>query len=437
MEPIERSLTALGQRVAGVQDAAPGAAVDHPRERGRLVSALRGPRDTRVSPRSRAALATALVTALVLVLLRPREAMHFEVGASEAGVIGASIAAPESSDLSVRFSDGSALGLAPNARVRVVALGTDGADVALEKGELDVSVVHREHTRWIVRVGPFRIDVVGTRFGTRWDPATESLEIVLHEGAVEVSGPILGTSRRVNAGERLRVFTSTRRFEIGSAAEPAGPIDATAAPVSLPADALPGAEAPAQAPSARAPVAAASLAGAPSPAPAAVAPSAPTSAAPTWRALAREGKYKDALAASVAEGFDGICVTAAAADLAALADTARLTGDAARANQAMSALRQRFPGTPEAASVAFHHARSAQGAHDYASASRWLHTYLAEKPNGIFAVEARGRLIEVSDAAGDVAEAQHAARSYLAAHANGPHAAYARSVLARATNAAP
>jgi hypothetical protein len=443
MEPIERSLTALGQRVAGVQDTAPAAAVDHPRARGRLVSALRAPRHTSGPARWRAmagaALAAAVVAALVLVFLRPRGSMHFEVGASEAGVIGAPIAAPQSSDLSVRFSDGSALGLAPNARLRVVALGPDGADVVLEKGEIEVSVVHREHTRWIVRVGPFQIDVVGTRFGTHWDPATESLEVVLHEGAVEVSGPILGTARRVNAGERLRVSTSTGRFDIASAGDRDAPASgATAAPLSSPSAALAGAEPPPQG-SAAAPStgASASTAGAPSLAPPTKAPNAAPPASSSWSALAREGKYKDALAAAVAEGFDGICATAPAAEVGALADTARLASDAARASQAMLALRQRFPGTPEAASVAFHHARSAQGAHDYAVASRWLHTYLAEQPNGVFAVEARGRLIEASDAAGDAAGARRAAEGYLAAHPNGPHAAFARSVLARETSPAP
>lgn len=457
MEPNQRSLSALGHRVARVQDDAPAARVDHPRARGRLVSSLRDAQEGARTRRARAWVwvvpALVLSAALALVWLRPRGALHFEVGASGPGVVGASIAAPARSDLAVRFSDGSALGLAPGARARVLSLGVDGAEVLLEDGQVEVSVVHRAHTRWAVRVGPFRIDVVGTRFATQWEPVTETLVVVLHEGAVEVSGPVLGAARRVNAGERLRVSTSTGRFEIGSDIERTSA--GGEAPVAAPRPAPPEPAAPAAADESRAaaPAAAggASASGA-SPSPttgaskgavgqepssASSEPPAASADGPGWRVLAREAKYKDALAAAVAEGFDGICAAAPATDLAALADTARLAGDGVRAHQAMSTLRQRFPGTPEAAAVAFHLGRSAQAAQRYRPALQWLRAYLAEEPNGRFAAEARGRLIEAADAAGDAADAQRAARSYLVAHPNGPHAAFARSVLAREGEAAP
>ncbi len=436
MEPTERSLMAAGRRLAHLQDGAPGADVDRDRGRSRLVAALRAPEPRRrTRPAAWAAFVAALLAVVAFLVLRPRGALRFDVGASEAGVVGAWIAAPEGAELPVRFSDGSTLRLGPRGRARVVSVDADGADVALEKGELDVSVVHRDRTRWKVRVGPFRIDVIGTRFTTRWDPTTESLLVVLREGVVEVSGPGVGEARRVVAGERLDVSASTSRFELGSA-EAAPPAPAAPSPdrVERPIEAepAPSASSVAASPSARAPLPAAPSASAPP-------PSAPASEAPpSWRALAREGKYKDALAASVADGFEGICATAPAADLQALADTARLAGDGARARQAMQALRQRFPGSPEAAAAAFLLARAAQdGAHDYATAIRWLSTYLVEQPNGMFAVEARGRLIEAADAMGDAGAARRAAERYLAAHPKGPHAAYARTVLARGAGDPP
>jgi TolA-binding protein len=163
-----------------------------------------------------------------------------------------------------------------------------------------------------------------------------------------------------------------------------------------------------------------------------------TPGAAGWRALAGEARYKDALAAAEREGFDAICAAASATELRALGDAARLGGSPARAGQAYLALRQRFPGTPEAGSAAFILGRIAQDqSKDYARAAGWFTRYLSEQPGGELAADAAGRLVEARDKMGDTEGAQRAATRYLAAYPNGSHAGYARSVLARGASTPP
>ncbi|MEP7125629.1 MAG: hypothetical protein ABJE95_32160, partial [Byssovorax sp.] len=157
--------------------------------------------------------------------------------------------------------------------------------------------------------------------------------------------------------------------------------------------------------------------------------------APGWSALARDAKYKDALAAAEREGFDAICAGASARDLHALGDAARLGGSSARAGQAFTTLRTRFPGSPEAAGAAFILGRIAQDqGHDYAGAARWYTRYLSEQPGGAFAADATGRLVEAEDRMGDEAGARRAAARYLAAYPQGSHAAFAKSVIERGSS---
>lgn len=430
MGQSERSLTSLGRHVAQLQDGAPEARLDRARGRARLLREGAAARERRSPwrPTLAAALAAAVIALFVVVLARRApEALRFDVGAQREAAVGAWIAAPPGAPLPIRFSDGSELLLAPGGRARVASVTADGAEIALERGSLDVSVVHRERARWTVRLGPFQVNVIGTRFEAGWDPGAERCTIALHEGAITVSGPVVGDSRAVRAGERLVISPATGTLE-------AGPIDAATAPA--PAPATPPseeAEPPKEAPST--PAGSTGVRENTARSRSAARGAAPRDAS-AWRALAREGKYKDALAAAEREGFDAICASASAPDLHALADAARLGGDAGRAARAFMALRERFPGSAEAASAAFILGRNAQDrSKDYPSAVAWFTQYLREQPAGPFAAEAAGRLVEARDRAGDTAGARRAAERYLAAYPKGSHAAYARSVLARGEDA--
>ncbi|MDC0677621.1 FecR domain-containing protein [Sorangium atrum] len=509
MGQSERPLTALGRHVAELQNRTPAARLDRERGRARLLAAARLP-DTeqaargsglrRGSPgaprlarlrgdgaasgpglpapgrpfaarRAVSLAAAALVVAALAVafVARPRAPMRFELGTAEPGVVGAWIAAPTTAELPIRFSDGSLLRLAPGGRARVASVDADGAELSLERGALDLSVVHREGARWTVRVGPFQVHVIGTRFETRWDPETEQLVVALREGVITVSGPVVGDARAVRAGERLTISAATNTLAVGSIDAASG-LTSTAVPQGAPASsaAAPGAPAPSEAApgaapsSATAPSAAATSAAAPSAAPStsgpfatARAPGAGTAAlegraggggsvaplparreASSWRALALEARYRDALAAAEGDGFDALCDAASASDLRALGDAARLGGSPARAAQAFASLRARFPGSPEAASAAFMLGRIAQDqSKDHAAAAGWFARYLSEQPAGPFAADAAGRLVEAEDRRGDEAGARRAAEQYLAAHPSGSHAGYAKHVLARGAKA--
>lgn len=448
MGKSRRSLTDLGQRVAELQDQAPGAQLDRARGRARLLaadldgetgaSARRGGlrvRASTLSLRLVAALAASLLLASLAIglALRPRPSMGFALGTIEAGIVGEWIAAPPAAELPIRFSDGSLLRLAPTGRARVVSVNEHGAEIALERGSLDLAVVHREHARWLVRVGPFQVHVIGTRFETSWDPVTEQFGVALREGAITISGPVVGDARAVRAGERLTISTATNTVESSSIEASAAPGPSASAPIEA---------APAPAPRAPATVAPSATAraadleplvprGAMSNEAQAALPPAPREA-PGWAALALDAKYKDALAAAEREGFDAICAGASAHDLHALGDAARLGGSAARSAQAFNALRARFPGSQEAAAAAFILGRIAQDqSRDYAGAAKLFARYLSEQPGGAFAADAAGRLVEVEDRLGDDPGARRAASRYLAAYPNGSHAAYARSVIAR------
>jgi hypothetical protein len=151
-----------------------------------------------------------------------------------------------------------------------------------------------------------------------------------------------------------------------------------------------------------------------------------TTSAPPWLALARDGKYRDAVAAAERGGFGRIYQSASADDLLELARSARLAGREDVEHDALMACRQRFKGQPSAAKAAYLLGRAAGPK----EAAQWFETYLHEQPSGMLAREAAGRLIESHQRAGNTAGARSAAARYLASYPDGPQAATARAVLA-------
>jgi TolA-binding protein len=143
-----------------------------------------------------------------------------------------------------------------------------------------------------------------------------------------------------------------------------------------------------------------------------------------WQELAQAGSYDEALAAVERDGFDATCRSASAADLMTLAETARLGKHPARARQALVALRDRFPGDPQASTAAFYLGRMSGDR----EAAEWFRTYLREAPGGALRREASGRLLEALSRGGDTAAAADAARSYLKQYPHGPHASLAASL---------
>lgn len=370
----------------------------------------------------------AACAAAALLVLRPQPISYAVTGAvpgaGATAELGAPLVAPAASPLAVHFSDGSAVTISPQAAAHVDALDRDGATVAIEEGTLEVSVIHRAHTRWQVRAGDYRIQVTGTRFAAGWDQASRALTVRMHEGSVLVTGPGLKEPVRVVTGQRLRASASGA--DLGLENEPAPAAAAEQAPAaSAPEVAPPPTLAPPSVePAPPAEHVPASHARRAEPVAAHAAPS-PSGA--DWRAEAARAQYREALAAAVLEGWRAECSRLGADDLVLLGDVARLAGDLDRAEEAYRSARRRFPEadrpTFALGLIAF------EGRHNYRQAGELFAGYLRSFPRGPLAREAAGRLIESRLKAGDDLAARQAAASYLHDFPGGPHAALAKRTV--------
>jgi len=410
------SLESLGRAVAEQQDAL----LAREELRGARPSLrTRSPRSRRPHAVLLAAAGVALVAgasiASRLAGPKPADALTFRFGSgAEPAVLGTWLSATDSKDASLRFSDGTTIVLDPGARARVVRVDRLGADLVLEGGRAHASFVPNRGGRWNLSVGPFGVAVTGTRFDVGWKPDEDLFELSLSQGKVSLSGCAFGESRPLQAGETARAWCRQNRFEIAKTSPRAEP------PPAAPAVAPPPATAPSAAPDAEPRKEPPGSRATEHPAP---------PGPPAYRDLIRTGMYREAIATAAAGGFESTCAHAELGDLEALARAARLSGDAARAVTAYRALRQRFPRTQEAAIAAFYLGRIAFDARgDYADATRWFRTYLAEQPNGSLSREALGRLMEALQSSGDAASAKKTALQYLSSYPTGPHAELARTL---------
>jgi hypothetical protein len=409
------SLLQLGRELAAEQDAA----LAQDLSLGAVRARMGGHSARQRRPRARwlAFAATfSLASALALWFARRTQAPLEASLGGRALAVGEWVSASEPGAPPIRFSDGAQVELSQGSRARLATLDSVGAHLVLESGSLDVQVPPNHGARYRLSLGPFAVDVTGTRFDVGFRPSDEVFTLTLREGKVMVSGCMLGEGRMLLAGEALKASCRTGQFEI-SALAASKPEGAPNAP-----DAV--AEGAAQAQGA-APIE-------PQTPPAADAPHEAAPIAPSWQSLAKQGRFDDAYAAIGEGGFDTAVAKASSPELSLLGDTARFAGKPAAALSAYQALRARAGGSAAAKQAAFSIARvhfDQRAA--YAEAARWFRIYLAEQPQGPFAREAEGRLIEALSRSGDSSGAQRAAEGYLAKYPNGAHARVARQVLAR------
>ncbi len=280
--------------------------------------------------------------------------------------------------------------LSASGHARMQRTSESARSVSLENGRMDVEVDPAGGKTWSFLAGAYRIDVLGTKFFLDFEPGSGAVEVAVRRGSVRISGGKLSAGGvTLESGQRFRAAAGVVQIDTGERADGRTLVDE-------PQD-QPAAE--------------------PRP------PSHP--ARPDWQSLHQNGDYAAALAAAEREGFDSLLRKSGPAELAALADTARLSGSSGRARQALLALRQRFPGTPAAGKAAFLLGR-------LDGSPRWFAAYLQEQPAGAYAPEAAGRLVVAYRDTGDLSRARTAAQQYLAHYPQGAYAELARSLVVRA-----
>lgn len=422
MNALADRLQRLGREVAAEQDRALSQDLSLGSVRARVIAQpVRRPMRVKLWA-SAAVVAAAAAGVAIYGFSRPRAPLAASFGDHPLAV-GEWVSATEPGSPHIRFSDGSEVALSPGSRARLATLDSVGAHLVLESGAADVRVTPNHGARYRVSLGPFAVDVTGTRFDVGFRPSDELFTLTLHEGKVVVSGCVLGEGRTLLAGESLSASCRAGHFEIsalgadtGARALPVPPAAPSAAEAGLaPAEQLadPGGldEEP-------------NRTGQPRDA-------APAVVVPSWQGLSGQGRFADAYAVIALDGFEAAVSRASVPELALLGDTARFAGKPADALTAYQALRSRGAGTAAAKQAAFSIARvhfDQRAA--YAEAARWFRTYLAEQPGGPLARESEGRLMESLSRAGDRVGARKVADGYLAKYPRGPHERVARQLLA-------
>lgn len=328
-----------------------------------------------------------------------RTPISFQVGpAASAGKLGDSLEASTRESLPLRFSEGSQVVLADGGRMRVLSTDARGARVLLENGSMDVSIAHRRdgRTHWSFEAGPFRVVVTGTRFRMAFRPEDQHFTLSTEEGQVVASGGCMASPTPVARGERLDL----------TCLRPTPPTQPP--PMEKPATASASIE-PTEALRDQAPV-----------------------KGSAWRELLAAGRLAEGLRAAEGTGFDRVCKVASPKELLALSDAARLFGRPGRAVTSLRMVRQRFPGTNDAATAAFTLGRIAfERQHDYAEAATWFAACLREQPNGPLMGDSFGRLMEARLRSGDQTGARTDAEQYLRRFPEGPYASEARGILSK------
>lgn len=295
----------------------------------------------------------------------------------------------------IDFSDGTHVVLSPASQVRIVDLDEDGAHLLLERGHAELDVVHTDTSDWSVAAGPFTVEVTGTHFGAEWSPERQELAVRMREGSVFVTGPHLEGGQRVAGEGTLSVSLMDGRYRISS-----GPLEdpVEAADAAVEVDVSePVEEAPVRVERRQV-----------------VPKSAVEVKVLTWKQLASEGKYEQALGLAREVGVDTILQRSDSTDLYLFGDMARLAGDRTLAATSFESLRNRFPGTRYAAEASFVLGKMAydQDA-DYRGAARWFKAHIDESPEGSSTEDAMGLLMLAYDRAGDRQAARETAKTYL------------------------
>jgi tetratricopeptide (TPR) repeat protein len=259
-------------------------------------------------------------------------------------------------------------------------------------GRLHVRVEHNDDTSYRFLAGPYEVRVVGTEFDLAWEPDGDGLSLAMSKGEVRLAEP----------GGKLHTLHAGQSVRLPSHIEPA--VEA-ASRTPTPPPAPPAAEAaPPQPARGAAPIT-------------------------SWDALVARGQFAQVVREAETLGVDDVTATRGASDLKALGQAARYVGQRELALRAFLALRQRNRATDSARQAAFFLARLQEEQGNQAEALRWLDTYVSEAPRGVYAAEAYGRRLKLSERLRGRAASVALAREYLERFPEGAYAHSARGIV--------
>jgi TolA-binding protein len=316
---------------------------------------------------------------------------------------------------SLRFSDGTRVGLGGVASVRVRSIDIHGAHIAVENGEIRADVIHAPLAAWVFDAGPFVVDVKGTTFSLSWDSMEARLVVRLETGLLAIHTPFTPEPISLQSGQRLVATSVDQRVVVSALSSPdaEGSTTDERAPAASPAEAPPSSPAPVESavPSA--------------------APGRP-SARSAWAEWFASGDFRSIVDDAEQQGLDTSLAQRGLEDLALLADSARYTGQTSVARRALLAQRERFGRSARAIDAAFMLGRL-QESTDPDGAARWYDQYLDQAPRGTYAAEALGRKMMIIERLRGAAAARSIAEQYLKKYPRGPHAKSAQTILSSGT----
>jgi len=359
-----------------------------------------------------AAIVAVLVGGMGVLIGRPKP-IEYTV---EAGTIdeGGYVRATGAAGPTIHFSEGSQVGFLPSSRGRINSTSRDGAQLTVEDGGAEVSIVHRPRAEWLVDVGPFAIAVIGTSFKVQWSSAEEVLEVRMHAGIVGVRGPLAAGGITVKAGQRLlvRVRSGEVRLDPDRGEAAGGVQDDETDDLGRGPSNDDGVITNATRPQADRRATG----------------SRPLEAR-NWTKLLTSGEFRSILSQAEQMSIESALTTTSKQDLAALADAARYLRRTDIAERALTAERQRFKGSLQAKEAAFFLGRLAEDASRLRDAVSWYDTYLSEAPNGSYASEGLGRKMVAIQKMGVTETARQVARQYLDRFPRGAYAVAATQLL--------
>jgi transmembrane sensor len=337
--------------------------------------------------------------------------LSYTVGGNPGG-LGSLVQADAETDL--RFSDGTEIDLERASSGQVAATGPHGARVQLHRGRARVHVVPRRGNDWVFQAGPCQLQVTGTKFDMHWSERDQVLEVLLYNGSVVVKGPPAPDGVVMHQAQRLVMDVARGQARLGPLAQQGAE---TEPPRRQPAVRTAPSESPA-----------------PSEMPASDVDDEPPvrseRRAEGWSARVLAGDFDRVLREAKRRGFSQVLARDGAPEVMALAEAARYSHRLPLARRALAAVRDRFPGSPQAQKAAFLLGRMAEDQDgDLVAALSWYGEYLAATPEGPYRDEALGRQMAATQRLSGSGKARSLAEQYLRRYPDGPYAAPARAVL--------